>query len=60
MAARQIKSSADFLLLVRTFSHWITDIVFISVNRGALDVTGQRSSPLAGMKEIAVEVELSI
>ena len=35
-----MKTSADFLLSGRSFSHWITGIAFMSANLGALEVMG--------------------
>jgi SSS family solute:Na+ symporter len=36
----QMKTSSDFLLSKRNFSHWITGIAFMSANLGALEVMG--------------------
>ena len=36
----RIKTSSDFLLSKRSFSHWITGIAFMSANLGALEVMG--------------------
>jgi solute:Na+ symporter, SSS family len=36
----KMKTSADFLLSKRTFSHWVTGIAFMSANLGALEVMG--------------------
>jgi len=36
----RMKTSADFLLSERSFSHWITGIAFMSANLGALEVMG--------------------
>jgi solute:Na+ symporter, SSS family len=35
-----MKTSSDFLLSRRNFSHWITGIAFMSANLGALEVMG--------------------
>lgn len=36
----KMKTSADFLLSKRNFSHWVTGIAFMSANLGALEVMG--------------------
>jgi len=36
----RIKTSSDFLLSERSFSHWVTGIAFMSANLGALEVMG--------------------
>ncbi len=36
----KMKTSSDFLLSRRNFSHWITGIAFMSANLGALEVMG--------------------
>ncbi|MGB6830826.1 MAG: sodium/solute symporter, partial [Terracidiphilus sp.] len=36
----KMKTSSDFLLSKRNFSHWITGIAFMSANLGALEVMG--------------------
>src|SRR5579863_3691990 len=36
----KIKTSSDFLLSKRDFSHWVTGIAFMSANLGALEVMG--------------------
>jgi SSS family solute:Na+ symporter len=36
----KMKTSADFLLSKRSFSHWVTGITFMSANLGALEVLG--------------------
>jgi SSS family solute:Na+ symporter len=36
----KIKTSSDFLLSKRNFSHWVTGIAFMSANLGALEVMG--------------------
>lgn len=36
----KMKTSADFLLSRRNFSHWVTGIAFMSANLGALEVMG--------------------
>ncbi len=41
---RGIRSSADFLLSRRTFSHWITGIAFMSANLGALEIMGHTAN----------------
>ena len=40
----KMKSSADFLLSKRSFSHWITGIAFMSANLGALEVMGHTAN----------------
>jgi SSS family solute:Na+ symporter len=40
----KIKTSADFLLSGRNFSHWITGIAFMSANLGALEVMGHTAN----------------
>jgi SSS family solute:Na+ symporter len=40
----KMKSSADFLLSNRSFSHWITGIAFMSANLGALEVMGHTAN----------------
>jgi solute:Na+ symporter, SSS family len=39
-----MKTSADFLLSERSFSHWITGIAFMSANLGALEVMGHTAN----------------
>jgi len=39
-----IKTSSDFLLSKRDFSHWVTGIAFMSANLGALEVMGQTAN----------------
>ena len=36
----RIRSSSDFLLTNRSFSHWVTGIAFMSANLGSLEVMG--------------------
>lgn len=36
----KMKTSSDFLLSKRNFSHWVTGIAFMSANLGALEVMG--------------------
>src|SRR5713226_4764731 len=36
----KIRTSADFLLTDKSFSHWITGIAFMSANLGSLEVMG--------------------
>ncbi len=36
----KMRTSADFLLSKRNFSHWVTGIAFMSANLGALEVMG--------------------
>jgi len=40
----KMKTSADFLLSKRSFSHWITGIAFMSANLGALEVMGHTAN----------------
>ena len=40
----KMKSSSDFLLSNRNFSHWITGIAFMSANLGALEVMGHTAN----------------
>ncbi len=40
----KMKSSADFLLSKRNFSHWITGVAFMSANLGALEVMGHTAN----------------
>ena len=40
----QMKTSADFLLSGRNFSHWVTGIAFMSANLGALEVMGHTAN----------------
>jgi SSS family solute:Na+ symporter len=40
----KIKTSSDFLLSNRSFSHWITGIAFMSANLGALEVMGHTAN----------------
>ena len=40
----KMKSSSDFLLSKRNFSHWITGIAFMSANLGALEVMGHTAN----------------
>ena len=40
----KMKTSADFLLSGRNFSHWITGIAFMSANLGALEVMGHTAN----------------
>lgn len=40
----KMKSSSDFLLSKRNFSHWITGIAFMSANLGALEVMGRTAN----------------
>jgi SSS family solute:Na+ symporter len=40
----KMKSSSDFLLSHRNFSHWITGIAFMSANLGALEVMGHTAN----------------
>jgi SSS family solute:Na+ symporter len=40
----KMKTSADFLLSNRSFSHWITGIAFMSANLGALEVMGHTAN----------------
>ena len=40
----KMKTSSDFLLSNRTFSHWITGIAFMSANLGALEVMGHTAN----------------
>ena len=37
---RGIRTSSDFLLTHRSFSHWITGIAFMSANLGSLEIMG--------------------
>lgn len=36
----RMKTSSDFLLSKRSFSHWVTGIAFMSANLGALEIMG--------------------
>jgi len=40
----KMKTSSDFLLSGRSFSHWITGIAFMSANLGALEVMGHAAN----------------
>jgi SSS family solute:Na+ symporter len=40
----KMKSSSDYLLSHRNFSHWITGIAFMSANLGALEVMGHTAN----------------
>jgi SSS family solute:Na+ symporter len=40
----RMKTSSDFLLSERSFSHWITGIAFMSANLGALEVLGHTAN----------------
>jgi len=40
----KMKTSADFLLSKRSFSHWVTGIAFMSANLGALEVMGHTAN----------------
>lgn len=40
----KMKTSSDFLLSNRSFSHWITGIAFMSANLGALEVMGHTAN----------------
>lgn len=40
----KIKTSSDFLLSKRNFSHWVTGIAFMSANLGALEVMGHTAN----------------
>jgi len=40
----KMKTSSDFLLSKRNFSHWITGIAFMSANLGALEVMGHTAN----------------
>jgi SSS family solute:Na+ symporter len=40
----KMKTSSDFLLSGRSFSHWITGIAFMSANLGALEVMGHTAN----------------
>jgi SSS family solute:Na+ symporter len=40
----RMKTSPDFLLSERSFSHWITGIAFMSANLGALEVLGHTAN----------------
>jgi SSS family solute:Na+ symporter len=40
----KIKTSSDFLLSKRSFSHWITGVAFMSANLGALGVMGHAAN----------------
>jgi SSS family solute:Na+ symporter len=40
----KMKTSADFLLSKRSFSHWVTGIAFMSANLGALEVLGHTAN----------------
>lgn len=40
----RIKTSSDFLLSEKSFSHWITGIAFMSANLGALEVLGHTAN----------------
>jgi len=40
----KMKTSSDFLLSDRSFSHWITGIAFMSANLGALEVMGHTAN----------------
>jgi SSS family solute:Na+ symporter len=40
----KMKTSSDFLLSKRNFSHWVTGIAFMSANLGALEVMGMVSN----------------
>jgi SSS family solute:Na+ symporter len=40
----KMKTSGDFLLSNRSFSHWITGIAFMSANLGALEVMGHTAN----------------
>jgi SSS family solute:Na+ symporter len=40
----KMKTSADFLLSNRSFSHWVTGIAFMSANLGALEVMGHAAN----------------
>ena len=40
----KMKTSSDFLLSKRSFSHWITGIAFMSANLGALEVMGHTAN----------------
>ena len=39
-----IRTSSDFLLSKRDFSHWVTGIAFMSANLGALEIMGQTAN----------------
>jgi SSS family solute:Na+ symporter len=40
----KMKTSADFLLSNRSFSHWVTGVAFMSANLGALEVLGHTAN----------------
>jgi solute:Na+ symporter, SSS family len=40
----RMKTSSDFLLSEKSFSHWITGIAFMSANLGALEVLGHTAN----------------
>ena len=40
----KMRTSSDFLLSKRSFSHWITGIAFMSANLGALEVMGHTAN----------------
>ena len=40
----KMKTSSDFLLSKRNFSHWVTGIAFMSANLGALEVMGHTAN----------------
>jgi SSS family solute:Na+ symporter len=40
----KMKTSSDFLLSKRSFSHWITGIAFMSANLGALEIMGHTAN----------------
>jgi len=40
----RMKTSADFLMSEKSFSHWVTGIAFMSANLGALEVMGHTAN----------------